>query len=326
MDGFGAPGLDRDHLVVGGERVEELEPCGARHLAHREAHRLELHSLVGREGVFVFGEEAHFAREHAIVDGRLDVEDVEVLVNELAQTVDLARQLRAGRVHVAVGVADGLRLVVRAQTLVVAEADGDGLVAAVHRHKVVVEVDEEVALGGAAVDAQRLFVARLAQRDEAVGLFGVVVVEAFGVEGIEDAFADHPLDLVGGHSPVERDGDDEMNVLDAVPVHHVDEDFERRLTNVRSLHRRQRHAQIVNRNRHLHARLQLREERVAVVRVIERVANRRLAVGQAFDRLVRVDDARPDRQIFQNKIHARGDDARRAVAVDVDHGFVNFSS
>jgi hypothetical protein len=60
--------------------------------------------------------------------------------------------------------------------------------------------------------------------------------------------------------------------------------------------------------------------------VVERVADGGLAVGQPLDRRLRVDDARPDGQVFQQEVFARGDDARRAVAVDVDDGFVDFVS
>ena len=198
--------------------------------------------------------------------------------------------------------------------------------AAVHGHEVVVEVDEEVALGCAPVDAKDFLVSRLADCDHPVGVFGVVVVEAFGPELFEDARADHALDLPLGHASVERDGDDEVNVVNAVGVQEVEKDFERGLTDVGRAHRRQGHRDVVNRNRHLHARLKLRVERVAVVRVVQGVAYGGLAVRQAFDGRVRVDDARADGQVFEYELHARRDDARRAVAVNVDDRLVDFSS
>ena len=51
-----------------------------------------------------------------------------------------------------------------AQRLIIAETDADRLVAAVHRHEVEIEINQQVAFGGATVDAQRFFVSRLAEQ------------------------------------------------------------------------------------------------------------------------------------------------------------------
>src|SRR5205814_9302722 len=74
----------------------------------------------------------------------LDVEDVEVLVDDLADAIDGAVQLRVLRLHVALRAADGLRRVVRAQAQVVGESGADRLVAAVHGGGVDVEVDDQI--------------------------------------------------------------------------------------------------------------------------------------------------------------------------------------
>ena len=78
-------------------------------------------------------------------------------------------------------------------------------------------------------------------------------------------------------------------------------------------HRRQRQADVVDRDGDAHARHQLRVQRIGVERVVERVADRRARVGQPLDGRLGVDDARADRQVFQQQILAREQDARRRV-------------
>jgi len=95
---------------------------------------------------------------------------------------------------------------------------------------------------------------------------------------------------------------------------------------VRRGHRRQRETDIVNRHRDSHAGFELGEERIAAVWMVQRVTNRRFTVRQSLDRRIRIEHARADRQIFENEVFARRNDARCAVAVDVDHGLVRFSS
>jgi hypothetical protein len=153
------------------------------------------------------------------------VKDVEFLVNEFAETRDLVREHGSRRVHVTVGVANGLRFVVRAQRFVVAKPDGDGFVTAVHRHEIEVEIDEQVALGGAAVDAKRFAVARLPEFDEVGFVFGVVVVVAVRIEVVPDLLPDHAPHLGFGHAAVKRDSDDDVYVVNAVTVEHVNENL-----------------------------------------------------------------------------------------------------
>ena len=94
-------------------------------------------------------------------------------------------------------------------------------------------------------------------------------------------------------------GDDDVNIVDAVAGQHVEHDFEHRLPHVGRRHRRQRQTDVVDRDRHSHARLELRKQRIAVERMIERIANRRLAIRQSLDRRVRIDHARPDRECLR---------------------------
>ena len=79
--------------------------------AHREPHGFELHAIKRREVVFVLQQEVHVASVHAIVDGGLDVKHVESFVNDLPLLADSAIELRGCRIHVAVGVANCLRIV-----------------------------------------------------------------------------------------------------------------------------------------------------------------------------------------------------------------------
>ena len=65
--------------------------------------------------------------------------------------MDLVVELGPGRIHVAVGIADRLRFVMRAQRFVVAQTDGDRFMSAIHRHEVDVDVDQQIAFGRAAI-------------------------------------------------------------------------------------------------------------------------------------------------------------------------------
>src|SRR5688572_19028184 len=125
---------------------------------------------------------------------------------------------------------------------------------------------------------------------------------------------------------MQGDGNDNVYVVNAVAVKHLNENLERSLTNIRRLHRRNRHADVIHRDGYAHPRLELSEQWIATVRMIERVANRSLPIYQTFDWRVRVNDTRAHRQIFENEIHARSKYARRAIAIDVDNGFVRLFS
>jgi hypothetical protein len=60
--------------------------------------------------------------------------------------------------------------------------------------------------------------------------------------------------------------------------------------------------------------------------MIERIPDRRFTVWQTLDWRVGVQNARADRQILKNEIFAGRNNARRAVAIDVDNRLVRFSS
>jgi hypothetical protein len=91
---------------------------------------------------------------------RFLVDDVSHLVDDPVSSA----LVRAG-VHVAVAFVHDMGVVMGAdRDLVAAEADGDALVAAVHGDEVDVDVDEEVALDGAAVEADAVAVGGLGRR------------------------------------------------------------------------------------------------------------------------------------------------------------------
>jgi hypothetical protein len=159
--------------------------------------------------------------------------------------------------------------VVHAHALVVAQAHRHRLVPAVHGHQVDVHVDDQIALDGAAVDVDRLALGGLAQVNDAVGILGVVVVVAVGVEGVEDLLAHHALHLALGHAPVQRVGDDEMDVVHAVGVELFEQNLDNGLPDVRRAHGRQRQADVVDGDGHAHARRQLRVQRIRVERMVE---------------------------------------------------------
>ena len=198
--------------------------------------------------------------------------------------------------------------------------------AAVHRHEVDVDVDQQVAFRAATIQDERLFVSRLADLDETVGPLGVVVVITIGIVVGEDPRPDHALHFPLGHLPVQGIGDDDVNVVDAVTGEHVEHDLEHRLANVGRRHRRQRQTDVVNRDGDAHARFELRKQRIAAERMIERVTDGSFTIRQTFDRRVRIDHTRSDRQVFENEVFAGRHDARRAIAIDVDDGFVCLSS
>ena len=62
------------------------------------------------------------------------------------------------------------------------------------------------------------------------------------------------------------------------------------------------------------------------MRMIQRIADRRLAIRQTLDRRIRIDHARADRKVFEDEVLAGRHDARRAIAIDVNDRFVRFAS
>ena len=249
-----------------------------------------------------------------------------MLVHESTHAHALVVELRARRIHVAVGIDDRLRLVVMRQATIVAKAHRHRFMAAVHRHEVDIDVDDEVALARAAVDAEVLPVARLAETHETIGLFGVVAVIAIGIEGVVDLVTHHPAHFRFRQLPVERVRNDDVGVVDAVVGQKLEHHLERGLTGIGSHHRWQRQADVIDGDGHLHARLQLRVERIAAERVIDGVADRTARVRKSLYRRLRVDHPGADREVLFPKVFAKMNDSRRGIGVDVNRTGVELST
>jgi hypothetical protein len=128
-----------------------------------------------------------------------------------------------------------------------------GLVAAVHRDEVHVHVDEEVALGDAAADADLLAPLRLTDYDVPVRVLGVVVVEPVGVVAGHDLLAQAVPKLCPRHPPVEAQGRYEMYVFDALRGGLLQYLFDDLLSNVWPPHRWQGYGEVVEGDGELHA-------------------------------------------------------------------------
>ena len=214
--------------------------------------------------------------------------------------------------------AQRVHVVVRLDAVVRAEADADRLVAAVHRDDVDVHVDQQVGIGGALGELDGLAVAGLAEIDDLVRVLGVVVVEPVRVELVEDAGADGALELGRGHPAVQRERGDQMDVLDTRAVGALEHVLDHAAADVGQLHRRQREADVVERDRQLHARAEQAVERVHAERRVERGADRGVDVDQALQRRRRVDDPAADREPLQAEGLAGMEERRRRVLVDLD--------
>ena len=86
---FGLSRVTRDHLVLRRTRMQQLAARRTRQFAHRVAHRFKLHAVERAEVVFVAQQEIHVGAVHAIVDGGLDMKDVQVLVDDFAELMTL---------------------------------------------------------------------------------------------------------------------------------------------------------------------------------------------------------------------------------------------
>ncbi len=73
-----------DHFVLRRTRMKKLAASGSGQFVHRVAHGFKLHPVECREIVFILQKKIHVAFVHAIVDCRLDVENVEVFVNQFS--------------------------------------------------------------------------------------------------------------------------------------------------------------------------------------------------------------------------------------------------
>ena len=208
-----------------------------------------------------------------------------------------------------------------AQAGVARQAGGGALVAAVHGHEVDVDVDDEVALGSPLAELHVLAVGGLAEHHHAVGVLGVVVVEAARRgEGVVDAVADGMAQLVLGHPPVDGQRSDEVHVVDAGLCGQVEDSLDDPLTDVGPAHRRQGQRDVVEGDGELHAGMQQCREGFGVAqRVEECAADGAVGVGEPLERLGRVDHPGAiGRQLLEPESLAVVEQDRWAAAVDVE--------
>ena len=219
------------------------------------------------------------------------------------------------------GVLQGVDVVVVAQAAVAGQAGGGALVAAVHGHEVDVHVDEQVALGRPLGDLDLLALVGLAEEREVVGVLGVEVVEqAVGGEGVVDPVAHRVAQLGLGHAPVQGEGGDEVDVVDAGRRGHVQHGLDDALADVGPAHRGQRQGDVVEGDGQLHARRQQVGQGRAVAEGVEQgLADGLVGVLQARQRLGRVDDARAsDRQSLEPQRVTVVEHHRRGRAIDLE--------
>ena len=165
--------------------------------------------------------------------------------------------------------------------------------AAVHRHKVYVDVDEEVRFGHAPVDLDVLALISLPYIDQASWVFGVVLQEpAVGRESIEDAVAQRVAQLGVGHAAVQPERGDEHHVVDASIGCQVEHRLDDPLAVVGPAHGRQWQGEVVKGDRQAHAGVQQFGERGAVAERLDQGApDGRVGVGEGGQRFWRINDA-----------------------------------
>ncbi len=163
---------------------------------------------------------------------------------------------------------------------------------AVHRHEVQVHVNDEIGFDRFAIELHLFAELGLADEFHPVRIFGVVVVEAVAPVRFEDATADDVTDFVRGHAAMDARRDDDVEVVDAVIGEHLEDDREDALADVGAAHRRERERDVVDRDDDAHPGLELRVERLGVVRVVDGVTNRGVDVFERIERRARVEHAR----------------------------------
>ena len=209
-------------------------------------------------------------------------------------------------------------VMVMPQALIRRESDRDRLVPAVHRHQVDVQINEQVRLGRAPRQPHFLAMIGLAEHRQLGAIFRVEVVEPVRPVLLERALANDAANLGLRHPPMQRRRDHEVHVVDAVVGQRLQHLVEQALADVGPAHLRQRQADVVDRDRHAHVGIELREQRVLILRMEQGVANRLVGVGERVQRRRRIDHARADRQLLEQKFLAVRDDAALGASIHLD--------
>ena len=159
-----------------------------------------------------------------------------------------------------------------------------------------------------------------AELDHPVGILGIVVVErALRGEGVIDAIAEGVTQLVLGHAAMQRQRSDEVNIIDTGCCGHIENLLDDALPNVGLPHGGQRQRDVVEGDRQLHAGLEQLGQGIVIDRFEQRVTNRRFGVGQARERLGRVDHPGAiGWELFEPEVVAVVEQQRRCLFVDVE--------
>ena len=107
----------------------------------------------------------------------------------------------------------------------------------------------------------------LAQHHQFGAVLGVEIVQAVGPVGFKRALSDHAANLVLGHPPMQRGGDDQVDIVHSVIGQGLEHHVEHPLAQVGALHWGQRQADVVDRDRHAHVGIELGEERIGILRM-----------------------------------------------------------
>jgi hypothetical protein len=313
--------LDAGHLVRRFDRLEDVAGDARRRPRQRLGRGDEHRPVARRPLPLALVQEPERRREDVGVERGLDLEHVDAGVDEhLAHAPVALVQLAAVLVHEAAAVRHGVRVVVVAQAAVAGQPGGRRLPAAVHRDQVDVDVDQQVALGGPLVHLDLFAVRRLAEVGQLLRVLGVVLVQqtARG-ECVVHAVADGVAQFGLGHPSVQGEGGDDVHVVDATLGGEVEHGLDDALADVGAAHLRQRQADVVERDRQLHAGEQQLRERVLVDRVQQRMTDRAVDVVERLEWLRGVDDARAvRRQLLEAEPLAAPEQGRWRVAIDVE--------
>ena len=113
---------------------------------------------------------------------------------------------------------------------------------------------------------------------------------------VVDAIAERVAQLVLVHPPVQTQRGDDVDVVDACVSGEIEHCLDDSLAVVGRAHLGQRQADVVEGDRQLHPREQLRGQRILVVRMQQRVADRAVDVFDRGQRLGRIDRPGCDRR------------------------------
>ena len=181
-------GLHRSHLVRRPTDWKMLPGDLGRGSLERFRGGIEAGPVPERPFPFTLLQEAQLRGERVVVERRLDLEDLDARLGyQLSHPPVRGVQLRAVHVHERAALLHRPDVVVVAEALVAGEAGRDRLVAAVHRHEIHVDVDEQVALHGSPVQLDVLALVGQPEIDEIRRVLGIVLQEEpVRGEGVED--------------------------------------------------------------------------------------------------------------------------------------------